>query len=307
MKKIVLYLAAFSILGNTHANNLPIADVHFHPHPGIHPSAALEKINENHVRWLASGEIKGGKNLRDKYKAFLKDRYLPLGGQSDFNKIFFKDGEDALEDINNPLFKKTIRNLEEEFKKGEIVGVGELFINKKSRDRLARTSNVFAPTYQKVLDLVDKYDGVMQVHVDSDKRAVEQLKMLANYNPSGKIIWAHCGGDTTANEVRMILTSHPNIFCDLSFRHPPMVSQRISAKKPNKKIFDNHSLDNSWKSLIEELPNRFMIGTDTKKLGPYNSAIYAIRNGLLANLSVDTAKKVAIENAERIFNKNQSY
>ena len=94
----------------TYAGSFPIADVHFHPHPSIHPSKTLEKINDNHVDWLASGELKGGKKVRDEYKAFLKERYLPLGGQSDFNKIFFKDGEEALEDINNPLFKKKFQN-----------------------------------------------------------------------------------------------------------------------------------------------------------------------------------------------------
>ncbi len=306
MKKLLLFLilSFFSTLNISHAGSFPIADVHFHPNPSIHPSKTLEKINDNHVDWLASGELKGGKKVRDEYKAILKERYLPLGGQSDFNKIFFKDGEEALEDINNPLFKKTIRNLEEELKNGNISGIGELFINKKSRDRHGRKTNVFAPTYQKILDLVERYDGVMQIHVDSDKEAIQQLKMLANHNPNGKIIWAHCGGDTTASEVRKVLTKHPNIFCDLSSRHPPNLTDKKSRGSPNKKIFDNHNLNKSWKILIEEFPNRFMVGTDTKKLGPYNSAIYSIRNGLLSNLSKETAKKVAIDNARRIFNKD---
>jgi len=63
MKKLLLFLilSFFSTLNISHAGSFPIADVHFHPNPSIHPSKTLEKINDNHVDWLASGGAKGWK------------------------------------------------------------------------------------------------------------------------------------------------------------------------------------------------------------------------------------------------------
>ena len=48
------------------------------------------------------------------------------------------------------------------------------------------------------------------------------------------------------------------------------------------------------------MPDRFMVGTDTKTEHHYDQGIENIRNGLLANLSAETAKKVAYQNAQKL-------
>jgi len=48
------------------------------------------------------------------------------------------------------------------------------------------------------------------------------------------------------------------------------------------------------------MPDRFMVGTDTKGGSNYDKGIENIRNGLLANLSEETAAKVAYKNAQKL-------
>jgi hypothetical protein len=97
-----------------------------------------------------------------------------------------------------------------------------------------------------------------------------------------------------------VLQSHSNIYCDLSARSKPKLSDWVINKRPQAEIFTSYGLNGSWKDLIEEMPGRFMIGTDTKGGSNYDSSIGAVRNGLLSNLSQETAEKVAYKNAQKL-------
>jgi predicted TIM-barrel fold metal-dependent hydrolase len=48
------------------------------------------------------------------------------------------------------------------------------------------------------------------------------------------------------------------------------------------------------------MPDRFMVGTDTKTGSHYDKGINNIRSGLLSNLNQETAEKVAYKNAQRL-------
>jgi len=150
------------------------------------------------------------------------------------------------------------------------------------------------------LDLVEKYGGAMSMHVQWDRDSIEQLGVLADHNPNGNIIWAHCGNDGSAYDVRKVLKSHLNIYCDLSARSRPKLSEWVINKRPKAEIFTSYSLNSTWKDLIEEMPDRFMVGTDTKTGSHYDKGINNIRSGLLSNLNQETAEKVAYKNAQRL-------
>ena len=157
-----------------------------------------------------------------------------------------------------------------------------------------------SPTMKAMYDLAAKYGGVITVHVQFDSDSIEQLKTLAASNPAGKIIMAHCGSNSSPNDVRDMLKAHQNIYCDLSARHPPKLKPGAMNKKPEMKIFTADGLVPEWRDLIEEMPDRFMVGTDTKTEGEYDGGIATIRQGLLANLSLETAEKVAYLNAKNL-------
>ncbi len=50
-------------------------------------------------------------------------------------------------------------------------------------------------------------------------------------------------------------------------------------KRPQAEIFTSYDLNESWRELIEEMPDRFMVGTDTKGGSNYDKGIENIRNG----------------------------
>jgi len=53
--------------------------------------------------------------------------------------------------------------------------------------------------------------------------------------------------------------------------------------------------------LIEDFPDRFLIGTDAHSDQQYRKYVKVVRSGLLSNLSPSAARKVAHENAQYLF------
>jgi hypothetical protein len=103
---------------------------------------------------------------------------------------------------------------------------------------------------------------------------------------------------TVAEQVRPFLRTYGNVYRDLSFRSTPQENGRF----PERIIFTRTSLDPAWRALIEEFPDRFMVGVDdVHSWGEYDQVIDSIRFGLLARLSPATAEKVASQNGVRLF------
>jgi predicted TIM-barrel fold metal-dependent hydrolase len=79
------------------------------------------------------------------------------------------------------------------------------------------------------------------------------------------------------------------------------LSKRYLVKGNQRNIFSESRVDSGWLELIEDFPDRFMIGTDAHNANDYRKYVKAVRSGLLANLSDETAEKVAYKNAQHLF------
>ena len=286
--------------GSLDETNVIIADVHMHPQ-SQHPIDQLTWMNRNGVKWAGLGAM--NRSNVERFREVMSERYIPFGGQGAMNTIYVQYGSEGVEDENNEMFESMMQDLEEGFEEGSLKGVGELFANNRTTNpkrQMRRKTRIDAPTYRAILDLVEKYGGAMSMHVQWDRDSIEQLGFLADHNPNGNIIWAHCGNDGSAYDVRKVLKSHLNIYCDLSARSRPKLSEWVINKRPKAEIFTSYSLNSTWKDLIEEMPDRFMVGTDTKTGSHYDKGINNIRSGLLSNLNQETAEKVAYKNAQRL-------
>lgn len=291
---------SISDAGSLDESKTIIADVHMHP-MSQSPIDQLTWMNKNGVKWAGLGAMR--RSNVERYRNIMGDRYIPFGGQGAMNEIYFQHGTDGVEDEHNEMFEAMMEELEASFEDEKIKGIGEIFANNRTtnpRPDFRRKTRIDAPTYRAMLDLVDKYGGAMSMHVQWDHDSIEQLGVLADHNPNGNIIWAHCGNDGSAYDVRQVLKNHLNIYCDLSARSKPKLSDWVINKRPRAEIFTSYSLNGSWQDLIEEMPDRFMVGTDTKGGSKYDKGIRSIRNGLLANLSQETAEKVAYKNAQQL-------
>ena len=117
-----------------------------------------------------------------------------------------------------------------------------------------------------------------------------EVEEAVQKHPNTKIVWCHIGDtrDINIKELPEIATrmlkTYPNLYCDLSW----VVFDQVIA--PNGKP------DPVWVNIIEQFPNRFMIGTD--KIGGFSDYKQTIRryDVLLDQLKPETAKKVASEN-----------
>ena len=274
------------------ALTVPIADLH------DHDGYATSMGQETGVVWSGLGAKRGGRSKWMSLKEDFGDKRIAWAGQSEFNKVYFSGGIDEMLNPDNPSLVELYEQSEKDLKDGLIVGLGEIFINNLDStryDKMRRKGQVDAPIFRKFFDLVAQYDGFLAFHMQADSDSVEQLGELLSSNRKGRVLWNHCGNDGWADDVRSMMDKHPNLFCELSYRYPP-VSKKIFIQ-----IFDSSGVDSSWRELMEDHSDRFMVGSDAHSSTEFVGSIKTIRKGLLPNLKPDTARKIAYQNAQRLF------
>jgi hypothetical protein len=274
------------------ASTVPIADLH------MHDALGMNRGKETGVLWGGLGSKRGGRFAWMSHKKMFGNRFIAWAGQTSFNNAYYSGGMAGMLDPNDPILMGLYEQSEKDLKDGVIVGLGEIFINNRTshpRASFRRKGQVDAPGIRKFFDLVAKYDGFLAFHMQSDSDSMAQLGNLLASNRRGRVVWNHCGNKSTASDVRSMLDKHPNLFCELSFRYPPV------AKKSSRNIFDSSGINSSWRGLMEDHSDRFMIGTDAHSGDEFEAAINTVRKGLLPYLKPDTARKIAYQNAQRLF------
>ena len=283
------------------STSIPIADFHFHPggSAGFSPSGAIELMNDTGVKWAGSG-VSGGKGvsgrLWEQYSSQMGDRFIPFAGQKEFNYAFLKGGASAMLNPYNPIISKFLQQIENDLETGKVKGVGELFINNmhsNSRSRMRRKVELDAPIFRDLYQLLAKHNAFLTIHMEGDSDSLEQMENLLSSDRNGRILWNHCGSTTSSGTVRPLLASNSNLYCELSFRFMHKITSR--------NIFLENWIDSGWLELIEDFPDRFLIGTDAHSNQQYRKYVKVIRSGLLSNLSPSAARKVAHENAQYLF------
>lgn len=169
----------------------------------------------------------------------------------------------------------TMRLIEEEFRHGYFVGIGEFHLhgNEARNPEVARVV-AFAR------------DKKLMLHAHSDVAALEILFAL---DPQARIVWAHTGFSLPVGEVEAMLTRYPGLTAELSYR--------------NGIVDAGGRLDPGWRRLFERHPTRFLLGSDTwidARWEQYGEIMGAYR-GWLAQLPPDVAARIAWGNAAGLF------
>ena len=269
------------------AASLPIADMH------MHDGVGMSANTETGVAWAGFGSMEGHRASWLALKRKYGDRFIAWAGQAELYQAFLSGGVAKMLDPNDPEMVRLYQAIEEDLKNGVIVGIGEIFINKPSYNLKGQ---VDAPGMRKLFDLVAKYDGFLALHLESDAESIAQMGKLLASNRKGRIVWNHCGKNTRASEVRAMLDKHPNLFCEMSARFPP-----IGHYQNLYLMFTTHGIDPFWRQLMEDHPDRFMIGSDSESVVSFVEAIRTVRHGLLPYLKPATARKIAYRNAQKLF------
>ena len=130
-------------------------------------------------------------------------------------------------------------------------------------------------------------------HLSQVNTPVEEL--LRTY-PKVTVIWAH-GGYTPYYIAKRMIADHPNLIYELSAR-----TWKNHPRSPDYTILqDSVEVWPRWLQLIEENPDRFVVGTDASlhDLGRERLKIESVRSFLL-QLSEETREMVAHGNIETL-------
>ncbi len=278
---------------------MPIADVHLHVYDCkkayINPNDMLEKLERNNVKWAGGVGDGGNKILRQK----LGDRYISAFGQCDWTGVFVKGGNEALEDLSN------FSNFISDFEDGDFNGVGE--IHTKSYGRLARSTPIDGPVLTKIYEYLNEKNGWIQMHRSYDPKSENLKKMISTFKkyPNVKFILSHCLGTKKAGILRKIFENTDNTFCEISAEGPIKgVEVRVRDRENIYGYQFNSGIRKNWKQLMNDYPDRIMLGTDTccNMEDHYDGIIENLRKLVLSNLEEPTRSKIAYKNALKIFN-----
>ena len=165
--------------------------------------------------------------------------------------------------------------LEEEFRRGYYVGLGEFHL---SGDAAA------SDVVRQAVGFARRHGLWLHAHVDD-----AALEILYRHDPDARVIWAHTGFSTPPEKVTAYLRAHPLLVCELSYRYG------ITG--------EGGKLTPEWRRLFEAVPDRFIIGSDTwtpQRWQVYGELMEGYR-AWLGQLPRPVADRIAHGNGERLF------
>ena len=278
------------------AKTVRIADVHMHTVRGFDEQWLLGRMNRNNVYW---GGAVGGQLFADpvQVKAELGNRYISAFGQAEFTHVVTTKGEAALLNPAEPEFIDMIKSAELALQRGLSRGFGEIHVSNRGAFgaplSFQREISLKSPVVRQMFTLADRYSGFVQVHATRGSN-FDEITEVAQEFKNTYILLSHCLPGSSASDIRALLERSPNIYCELSGTGPFHKNQRVYTSAGPWK---------PWLEVIESFPDRFMVGSDAflgVHMG-YDQILTEIRTYLLPYLRTETIRKVAFENAAKVF------
>lgn len=281
------------------AKSLPVADMHYHATNKISPNELRQWMQRNNIIYVGGVGAKGsgGRNALIEHRDGLKNRYVPMGFQG-FISRFVRRGLGPLTSNSNPRIQAVFNRMNRALRSGKFKGIGEVITNGQRHPAFRVKHATNHPAFVRLFDVIAKAGSVMNVHLEADSDSLNELESLLARNRNGRIVLGHCGTDATAAQINELMDRHSNVFCDLSNRHPPRTSQERTIFT---EIFNRGGINSNWKRLLEKHADRFMVGTDYEDIEIMEEIIAVIRQGLLPYLTPMAARKIAFENALKLF------
>lgn len=160
-------------------------------------------------------------------------------------------------------------------------GIGEFHIH--------RLDTSDEPLFRKVIAMAKKRDIALHVH-----SGPEPIRWLYSLDPDVKIIWAHAGLGEPASAVYKLMAEFPELYADTSLREYA--------------ILGDGNLDPIWRTIVFEFQDRLMVGSDTWINGQWDNyeSIIDSNRQWLSKLPESIARKIAYQNAEKLFGREVS-
>jgi predicted TIM-barrel fold metal-dependent hydrolase len=193
--------------------------------------------------------------------------------------------------LANPTSPSAATDLEATLGKGARV-VGEVHIRQLSRKIDRDPSD---GPFARVLEVIAKKGVPIVIHDELDDRSAAALETALGLNRKATIILAHAGS-APPSRIEALLTKNGNLLIDLSGMH----FQRTPALAT-----ETGPLDGQWKTLIEKMPDRFLMGIDVWAPRLFEAKmldrLMSWTRRILGELKPDVAERVAYRNAAKLF------
>lgn len=177
-------------------------------------------------------------------------------------------------------------------------GIGEVFARHDDLTALTygEASRADMRSFDRLVTLAEQNDLPILIHSNIGSAWLEQptyqseIEYLVRNHPRARIIWAHAGISR-----RIVIPNHTEIIAGM-LRQYPNLKVDISWVIFDQEIAPNNVLNPAWPALIEQFPDRFIIGSDVVGVFTQYQATIQRYYLLLDALRPETARKVAREN-----------
>jgi len=194
--------------------------------------------------------------------------------------------------VPDPTSPDAAARLDADLGRGQGRVIGEVHVRQVSRKIDRDPSD---PTFGKVLEVSARRAVPVVIHQELDERAAARLEAALAAHPKATIVLAH-GGSVAPSVLAPLLGRHANLVVDLSGMH----FQRKPALAT-----ETGPLDPEWKTLIERMPDRFLIGIDVWAPRLFEpkmlDRLMRWTRRVLGELSPAAAERVAWKNAARLY------
>jgi predicted TIM-barrel fold metal-dependent hydrolase len=150
------------------------------------------------------------------------------------------------------------------------------------------------------------------LHHEAEDKLLPELELMLERYPEAKVIWCHVGRNRNPNTwkkfrkteaVREFLKKYPNLYFNFLASPPGTIFSGYVEGIMYKMSFKGVTLDPQWKKVIEEFPDRFVLGSDVAPLrfeGWYDRVFNDYRNIILQGVRKDVAEMIAYKNAWKL-------
>ena len=318
--KMVAVTLLVAVLGTAYASEpsrggqFPIVDAHGHIGASFNVTKILEDMDRNGVsKQIVMARAYPGKDDSDlpgddqmalKLAETYPGRFYPLVGM----QRPLLTGAHKWQTLNADI-EALIRQTESKLASRKFFGIGEFIVRHWAYSagiHAEQDNPIYSELMRRFTVLAAKYHVPMVIHMEGYPTLVDDFSRLIKENPGTRYVWAHNGGRSKAEVIRSLLSRFQNLFCDLGGM--TNVTTGYGSGWPRKEEFTSLIERNGvffpeMKSLYEEFPDRFMVGTDVAHAPAvrfYEGRVRRFRE-LLEQLSPETRAKIAEQNAIRIY------
>jgi hypothetical protein len=183
---------------------------------------------------------------------------------------------------------------------GEFYGIGEISVTHFPGAGFPEADfNPNGLVMRGILDLARRYGVPVSVHVELTR--LREFELLLEAFPDVPVIWAH-GGYTPLFLAERLLVRHPNLIYEVSARTWP-----DHPRSPDYTILrDGDRVWPDWLRLMEEMPDRFLVGTDAAghSVAGDTGKVQSVQN-LLLQLSPEVREKISHGNLRDLLGREE--